>query len=186
MSFFDFDDNSSSNQDSSFFRDMEDTKAGEKRQVFSFEDEGHGDNTDKSKVQMKAPKKTKVDTSLGPVNNEFADIADKDRDVNDNAKGMKVEAKPRDEVCLVSDTMRDAIEKMRSKMLAMMPDIKRREEASDSVMGRAMATVLEAVINNYRKQLAELKHEYTSRLYQVSFILNRRGNRGTFMMAFSI
>ena len=149
MSFFDFDDNSSSNQDSSFFRDMEDTKAGEKRQVFGFEDEGHDDNTDKSKVQMKPPKKSKVvDTSLGPVNIEFADIADKDRDMNENATSIKVEANPRDTVCLVSDIMRDGIEKMRGKMLAMIPDIKRQEEASDSIMGRA--TVLEADINNYR------------------------------------
>ena len=139
--------------------------------MFSFEDEGHGDNTDKSKVQMKAPKKTKVDTSLGPVNIEFADIADKDRDMNENATSIKVEANPRDTVCLVSDIMRDGIEKMRSKMLAMIPDIKRQEEASDSIMGRA--TVLEADINNYREQLAELKHEYTSRLSQVSSILNR-------------
>ena len=137
--------------------------------MFSFEDEGHGDNTDKSKVQMKAPKKTKVDTSLGPVNIEFADIADKDRDMNDNAKGIKVEANPRDKVCLVSDTMRDAIEKMRSQMLAMIPDIKRQEEASDTILGRV--TVLESDINNYREQLAEVKHEYNSRLSLVSCIL---------------
>ena len=91
--------------------------------------------------------------------------------MNDNAKGIKVEDKPRDEVCLLSDIMRDGIEKMRSKMLSMIPDIKRQEEASDSIMGRA--TVLEADINNYREQLAELKHEYTSRLNQVSSILNR-------------
>ena len=163
MSFFDFDDNSSSNPEPSYLRDTEDTRTEEKRQVFSFEDE------DKSKVQMKAPKKSKVDTSLGPVNIEFADIADKD--MNDNAKGIKVEANPMDEVCFVSDTMRDAIEMMRSKMLAMIPDIKRHEEASDSIMDRA--TILEADINNYREQLAEMKHEYTSRLSQVSSILNR-------------
>ena len=169
MSFFDFDDNSSAKQEISLFRDTEDARAGEKRQVFSFEDEGHGDNMEKSKVQMKASKKSKVDTSLGPVNIEFADIADKD--MNDNAKGIKVEANPMDEVCLVSDTMRDAIEMMRSKMLAMIPDIKRQEEASDSIMDRA--TILEADINNYREQLAEMKHEYTSRLSQVSSILNR-------------
>ena len=169
MSFFDFDDNSSSNQESSFFRDTEGHRT---REILrSFEDEGNGDNPDKSQVQMKAQKKSKVDTSLGPVNIEFADIADKDRDMNDNAKRIKVEANPRDEVCLVSDSMRDAIEKMRSKMLAMIPDIKRQEEASDSIMGRA--TVLVADINNYREQLAELKHEYVSRLSQVSSILNR-------------
>ena len=171
MSFFDFDDNSSSNQESSFFRDMEDTRAGEKCQVFSLEDEGHGDNMDKAKVKMNHQKKSKIDTSLGPVNIEFADIADKDRDMNDNAKSIKVKANPRNEVCLLSDIMRDEIEKMRSKMLSMIPDIKRQEEASDSIMGRA--TVLEADINNYREQLADLKHEYISRLSQVSSILNR-------------
>ena len=79
MSFFDFDDNSSSNQESSFFRDTEDLQT--KEMLRSFEDEGHGDNPDKSKVQMKAHKKSKVDTSLGSVNIEFADIADKDRDM---------------------------------------------------------------------------------------------------------
>ena len=67
--------------------------------------------------------------------------------------------------------MRDTIEKMRSKMLAMIPDIKRQEEASDSIMGAAI--LLEADINNYREHLAEIKHEYTSRLSQVSSILNR-------------
>ena len=46
------------------------------------------------------------------------------RDMNDNTKGIKVGANPRDEVCLVSDTMGDAIEKMWSKMLAMIPNIK--------------------------------------------------------------
>ena len=66
--------------------------------------------------------------------------------------------------------MRDAIEKMRSKMLAMIPDIKRQEEASDSILGRV--TILESDINNYREQLAEVKHEYTSRLSQVSSILH--------------
>ena len=49
---------------------------------------------------------------------ECADFADRDREMNDNTKGIKVKANPRDEVCLVSDIMRDTIEKMRSKMLA--------------------------------------------------------------------
>ena len=160
MSFFDFDDNSSSIHKSSFFHDTEDVddRTGEKRQVFSCEDEGHGDNTDKSKVQMRAQKKSKVDTSLGPVNIEFAEIEDKDKDMNDNAKGINVEANLRDEVCLVSDIMRDAIEKMRSKMLAMIPDIKQQEKASVSIMGQA--TILEADINNYREQLAENKSQH--------------------------
>ena len=170
MSFFDFDDNTSPTKDS-FFRDPEDNRAGEKRQVFNLEDDGHGDNTDNSKVQMKAPKKTKVDTSLGPVNIEFASITDKD--MNDNNQSIKVEANSNKEAGagLLSDIMRDAIEEMRSKMLTMIPDIKRQEAASDSIVGRA--TVLESDINNYREQLAEVKHEYTSRLNQVSSILNR-------------
>ena len=173
MSFFDFDDNASPTKDSSFFRDPEDNRAGEKRQVFNLEDDGHGDDTDNSKVQMKAPKKSKVDTSLGPVNIEFADITDTDRDMNDNTPSIKVEEHSNKEVGtgLLSDIMRDAIEEMRSKMLTMIPDIKRQEEASDSIVGRA--SVLESDINNYREQLAEVKHEYTSRLNQVSSILNR-------------
>ena len=65
--------------------------------------------------------------------------------------------------------MRDAIEKMRSQMLAMIPDIKRQEEASDTILGRV--TVLELDLNNYREQLAEVKHEYISRLSLVSSIL---------------
>ena len=109
----------------------------------------------------------KVDTSLGPVNIEFANITE--RDMNDNSKSIKVEGSSSD-ISLLSETMRDAIEKMRSKMLAMIPDIKRQEEASDSILGRV--TILESDINNYREQLAEVKHEYTSRLNQVSSILN--------------
>ena len=70
---------------------------------------------------------------------------------------------------MLSDNMRDAIEKMRSQMLAMIPDIKRQEEASDTILGRV--TVLESDLNNYREQLAEVKHEYTSRLSLVSSIL---------------
>ena len=173
MSFFDFDDNTSPTKDSSFFRDPEDIRAGEKRQVFNLEDDGHGDNTDNSKVQMKAPKKSKVDTSLGPVNIEFASITDTERDMNDNTPSIKVEANSNREAGagLLSDIMRDAIEEMRSKMLTMIPDIKRQEAASDSIVGRA--TVLESDINNYMEQLAEVKHEYTSRLNQVSSILNR-------------
>ena len=54
-------------------------------------------------------------------------------------------------------------------MLAMIPDIKRQEEASDTILGRV--TVLESDLNNYREQLAEVKHEYTSRLSLVSSIL---------------
>ena len=92
---------------------------------------------------------------------------------NDNTPSIKVEENSNKEVGagLLSDIMRDAIEEMRSKMLTMIPDIKRQEEASDSIVGRA--TVLESDINNYREQLAEVKHEYTSRLNQVSSILNR-------------
>ena len=81
--------------------------------------------------------------------------------MKDNTKGIKVEANPRDEVCLVSDTMRDAIEKMRSKMLAMIPNIKRQEKASDSIMGRA--TILKANINNYREQLAKNKSQHVEK-----------------------
>ena len=109
---------------------------------------------------MKVLKKTKVhkvDTSLGPVNIEFANISDKD--INDNSKSIKVEGNSSDS-SLLSDTMRDAIENMRSQMLAMIPDIKRQEEATDTFLGRV--TVIESDINNYREQLAEVKHEYIS------------------------
>ena len=65
----------------------------------------------------------KVDTSLGPVNFEFANITE--RDMNDNSKSIKVEENSK--IIKVegnsSDTLRDAIEKMRIKMLAMFPDI---------------------------------------------------------------
>ena len=157
MSFFDFgfDGNSAHTKKvSSFFDDTEE------RQGPSLEDDGEDENNDYSEVQMKVPKKTKVDTSLGPVNIEFANIPDKD--INDNTKSVKVDSR-------LSNTVKDAIEKMRSQMLAMIPDIKRQEEASDTILGRA--TVLEADINNYREQLVEVKHEYTSRLSLVSSIL---------------
>ena len=168
MSFFDFrfDDNSAhSKKVSSFFDDTEESKKKE-RQGPSLEDEGEDEDNDHSEVKMKVPKKTKVDTSLGPVHIEFANITDKD--VNDNSKGIKVDGNSSDN-SMLSDNMRDAIEKMRSQMLAMIPDIKRQEEASDTILGRV--TVLEADINNYREQLAEVKHEYTSRLSLVSSIL---------------
>ena len=165
MSFFDFDyDNSACSKIVSSF---EETKNREKRHVPRLEDYGEDENNDHSEAEMKAPKKTKVDTSLGPVNIEFANITE--RDMNDNSKSIKVEGSSSD-ISLLSETMRDAIEKMRSRMLAMIPDIKRQEEASDSILGRV--TVLESDINNYREQLAEVKHEYTSRLNQVSSILN--------------
>ena len=166
MSFFDFrfDDNSAhSKKVSSFFDDTEESKKKE-RQGPSSEDEGEDEDNDHSEV--KVPKKTKVDTSLGPVHIEFANITDKD--VNDNSKGIKVEGISSDN-SMLSDNMRDAIEKMRSQMLAMIPDIKRQEEASDTILGRV--TVLESDLNNYREQLAEVKHEYTSRLSLVSSIL---------------
>ena len=169
MSFFDFrfDDNSAhSKKVSSFFDNTEETKKKEKRQGPSLEDDGEDEINDHYEVEMKAPKKTKVDTSLGPVHIEFANIADKD--INDNTEGIKVEGSSID-ISLMSDTMRDAIEKMRSQMLAMIPDIKRQEEASDTILGRV--TVLESDLNNYREQLAEVKHEYTSRLSLVSSIL---------------
>ena len=44
---------------------------------------------------MKAPKKSKVDTSLSPVNTEFAianNITDTDRDINDNSPSINVDA----------------------------------------------------------------------------------------------
>ena len=65
--------------------------------------------------------------SLGPFNSEFANITDKD--INDNSKSIKVDGNSSDS-SLMSDTMRDAIEKMRSRMMAMIPDIKRQEEAA--------------------------------------------------------
>ena len=168
MSFFDFsfDDNSACTKKvSSFFGDTEEITKREKRQGPNSEDDGE----DHSEVEMKVLKKTKVhkvDTSLGPVNIEFANISDKD--INDNSKSIKVEGNSSDS-SLLSDTMRDAIENMRSQMLAMIPDIKRQEEASDTILGRV--TVLESDIINYREQLAEVKHEYTSRLSLVSSIL---------------
>ena len=167
MSFFDFgfDDKSDhSRKVSSFFDDTEETKEKENRQGPSLEDDGDDENNDHSEVEMKVPKKIKVDTSLGPVNIEFANIADKD--INDNTKSVEVQGNSSD---LLSDTLRDAIEEMRSQMLAMIPDIKRQEEASDTILGRV--TVLESDINNYREQLAEVKHEYISRLSLVSSIL---------------
>ena len=57
----------------------------------------------------------KVDTSLGPVNFEFANITE--RDMNDNSKSIKVEGSSSD-ISLLSETMRDAIAKMRIKMLS--------------------------------------------------------------------
>ena len=167
MSFFDFgfDDKSAhSRKVSSFFDDTEETKEKENRQGPSLEDDGDDENNDHSEVEMKVPKKIKVDTSLGPVNIEFANIANKD--INDNTKSVKVQGNSSD---LLSETIRDAIEKMRNQMLAMIPDIKRQEEASDTILGRV--TVLESDINNYREQLAEVRHEYTSRLSLVSSIL---------------
>ena len=80
MSFFDFgfDDKSAhSRKVSSFFDDTEETKEKENRQGPSLEDDGDDENNDQSEVEMKVPKKIKVDTSLGPVNINFANIADK-------------------------------------------------------------------------------------------------------------
>ena len=119
---------------------------------------------------MKAPKKTRVDTSLGAVNIEFADIEDI-RDVNDNSKSVKVDENSSSGIGVspVSDTLREAIEEMRGKVLVMVPDIKRQEEAGERVMDRA--TVLLSDTQSYRDQLAEVRHEYTSRVNQVSSIL---------------
>ena len=46
---------------------------------------------------MKAPKKSKVDTSLSPVNIEFANITNTDR-VNDISPSINVEANSNREV----------------------------------------------------------------------------------------
>ena len=56
---------------------------------------------------MRAQKKSKVDTSLGPVNIKFADMADIDRAIYENSEGINVEANLMDNVSHVSDTMRD-------------------------------------------------------------------------------
>ena len=171
MSFFDFEDSYSTNKESSFFTDdVNDNRAGEKRSVNCFDDDNGEDKTNSSDVQMKSPKMCKVDHILSPVkpvNSPEAHLTGKDKpDVNDNSSVKEV----KEDTSPLSNIMRDAIEEMRSKMLSMIPDIKRQEEVSDSIVGRA--TVLESDINNYREQLAEVKHEYTSRLNQVSSILN--------------
>ena len=176
MSFFDFDDSYSANgnKDSSFFADdLNDNRAGEKRTVNCFDIDGDGDDpSNSSEVQMKAPKMSKVDHIPSPVNMNIQEDNGTDPnnlDMNDNTKSVKKIGNRKEENRPLSDVMRDAIEEVRSKMLAMIPDVKRQEEASDSIMGRA--TVLEADINNYREQLAGVKHEYTSRLSQLSSIL---------------
>ena len=179
MSFFDFDDSYSANanKDSSFFADgddINDNRAGEKRTVncFDIDDEGE-DNSNSSEVQMKAPKMSKVDHIPSPVkrvsSREENGTDSNKLDMNENTKRVKSSGNGKEDNRPLSDVMKDAIEEMRSKMLAMIPDIKRQEEASDTIMGRA--TVLEADIKNYREQLAEVKHEYTSRLSQISSIL---------------
>ena len=167
MSFFDFDD-----KESSFFTDdITDNRAGEKRTVSYFDVDGDGDNSNSSDVQMKAPKMSKVDPGSGKRVSPESLIMETDKvEINANSKNVKVNGSFKEENTLLSDVMRNGIEEMRSKVLAMIPDIKRQEEASDSILGRV--TVLESDINNYREQLAEVKHEYTSRLNQVSSILN--------------
>ena len=90
-----------------------------------------------------------------------------DRDDNENSKRIKI--KRIEGKTLPSDILRDSIEEMRSKLLAMIPDIKRQEEAGDNVWARA--TVLKSDLQDCREQLAEVKHEYTSRLNQISSIL---------------
>ena len=227
MSFFNFDDNFSSNKDSSFFTDMEDTKAGgkrsstnedssffvamedtgagEKRSGFDVDAAGGGDGTNSSDVRLKAPtsKKSKVDPSpssikrastQGADGTNFSEVKRKapnskkskvdpspspqkrastqeaplaDTSIKENSKTNKI----KDGKNLPSVTLRDSIEDVRSKMLAMIPDIKRQEEAGDSVMARA--TVLESDLQDYGEKLAEVKHEYTSRLNQISSILSR-------------
>ena len=163
MSFFDFDD-----KESSFFTDeMNGNRAGEKRTVSYFD--GDGDNSNSSDVNVKVPKMSKVDPSSVKRVGPESPIMDTDKlEMNGNSKSAKVNVK--EENSLLSDIMRNGIEEMRSKMLAKIPDLKRQEEASDNTLGRV--TVLESDIKNYREQLAEVKHEYTSRLNQVSSILN--------------
>ena len=165
MSFFDFDD-----KESSFFTDdMNDNRAGEKRTMSYFD--GDGDNSNSSDVHVKAPKLSKVDSSSVKKVSPESHIMDTDKlEINGNSKSLKVNGIVKEENSLLSDIMRNGIEEMRRKMLAKIPDIKRQEEASDNILGRV--TVLENDIKNYREQLAEVKHEYTSRLNQVSSILN--------------
>ena len=165
---------SSSNKDSSFFGDMEDTGAGEKRSSFDLDAAGGGDGSNSSDVKMKAPtsKKSKVDPSPSKVkqaSTQEALLTITDRDVKENPKSIKI--KKNEGKTHPSDILRDSIEEMRSKMLTMIPDIKRQEEAGDSVMARA--TVLKSDLQDYGEQLVEVKHEYTSRLNQISSILSR-------------
>ena len=163
MSFFDFDD-----KESAFFTDeINGNRAGEKRTVSYFD--GDGDNSNSSDVNVKAPKMSKVDPSSVKRVSPESNIMETDKlEMNGNSESVKVNVK--EENSPLSDIMRNCIEDMRSKMLAMIPDMKRQEEASDSILGRV--NVLESDIKNYQEQLAEVKHEYTSRLNQVSSILN--------------
>ena len=169
---------SSFNKDSSFFADMEDTGAGGKRSSFDLDAAGggDGDGSNSSDVKMKAPtsKKSKVDPSPSPskakqASTQEALLTITDRDVKENPKSIKI--KKNEGKTHPSDILRDSIEEMRSKMLTMIPDIKRQEEAGDSVMARA--TVLKSDLQDYGEQLVEVKHEYTSRLNQISSILSR-------------
>ena len=169
MSFFDFDDNISSKKDPSFFDDKEDTRAGEKRPGFDLEADGDANS---SEDQMKAPtyKRSKVDSSPSAVKQASTQEAHLiDRDINENSESIKI--KNKDGKNLPSDTLGDAIEEMRNKVLAMIPGIKMQEEAGDSVVARG--TVLVSDIRDYREQLAEVKHEYTSTLNLIFGILGR-------------
>ena len=75
---------------SSYFHDTEETKMRRQVQVPSLEIDDEVENNDHSEaVELKASKKTKVDTSLIPVNIEFADITK--RDMNDNSRSIKFE-----------------------------------------------------------------------------------------------
>ena len=180
MSFFDFDDSYSANKESSFFvEDISDNRAGEKRTVNCFDADGDGEENS-SELQKKASKMSKVEQTSSPVKRVNSPKAQSTvavtnmnmgkPDMNDNTKRVKAVVGGMESNSLLSDTLKDSIEEMRSKVLAMIPDIKRQEEASESIIGRV--TVLQSDISNYREQLADVKHEYTSRLNQISSILN--------------
>ena len=55
---------------------------------------------------MKAPKKSKVDTSLSPVNIEFANITDTDGDMNDISPSINVEANSNREAGVMTKSKR--------------------------------------------------------------------------------